>query len=99
MSTIACVPSFTYLPVCLRLSFGGPITAAPSSADPQNPRQFCCGRMARREQWETLPLDKPSITPYLPAQNPTHTAIVVCPGGGYVTLAIDKEGTAGRSAG
>jgi acetyl esterase/lipase len=39
------------------------------------------------------PLDKPVITPYLPAQNPTHTAIVVCPGGGYVMLAIDKEGT------
>jgi acetyl esterase/lipase len=39
------------------------------------------------------PLDKPTLTPYLPAQNPTHTAIVVCPGGGYAMLAIDKEGT------
>ena len=39
------------------------------------------------------PLDKPILTPYLPAQNPTHTAIVVCPGGGYAMLAIDKEGT------
>ncbi|HUV97644.1 MAG TPA: alpha/beta hydrolase [Acidobacteriaceae bacterium] len=38
-------------------------------------------------------LDKPILTPYLPAQNPTHTAIVVCPGGGYSMLAIDKEGT------
>ena len=37
-------------------------------------------------------LDKPTVTPYLPAQNPTHTAIVVCPGGGYVTLAISYEG-------
>lgn len=26
-------------------------------------------------------LDKPTITIYLPAQNPTHTGIVVCPGG------------------
>ncbi|MGB6305245.1 MAG: alpha/beta hydrolase [Acidobacteriaceae bacterium] len=39
------------------------------------------------------PLDKPILTPYLPAQNPTHTAIVVCPGGGYAELAVDKEGT------
>ena len=39
------------------------------------------------------PLDKPVLTPYLPAQNPTRTAIVVCPGGGYAMLAIDKEGT------
>ncbi|MGB8479987.1 MAG: alpha/beta hydrolase [Acidobacteriaceae bacterium] len=39
------------------------------------------------------PLDTPTLTPYLPAKNPTHTAIVVCPGGGYAMLAIDKEGT------
>lgn len=38
-------------------------------------------------------LDKPSITAYIPANNPTHTAVVVCPGGGYVMLAVDKEGT------
>lgn len=37
--------------------------------------------------------DKPTITPYLPAQNPTHTGIVICPGGGYEHLATDKEGT------
>lgn len=38
-------------------------------------------------------LDKPTITPYLPAQNPTHTAVVICPGGGYAHLAIGLEGT------
>lgn len=38
-------------------------------------------------------LDKPTITPYLPAQNPTHTAVVICPGGGYSHLAIGLEGT------
>lgn len=37
-------------------------------------------------------LDKPTITPYIPAQNPTHTAIVICPGGGYEHLAITYEG-------
>lgn len=39
------------------------------------------------------PLDKPSITAYLPAQNPTHTAVVICPGGGYAHLAMVKEGS------
>jgi acetyl esterase/lipase len=29
---------------------------------------------------------------YLPAQNPTHTAVLVCPGGGYRYLALDNEG-------
>ena len=37
-------------------------------------------------------LDKPTLTPYLPAQNPTHTAVVICPGGGYAHLAITYEG-------
>ncbi len=41
----------------------------------------------------TEPADKPTLTIYLPAQNPTHTGIVICPGGGYIELAIDKEGT------
>lgn len=38
-------------------------------------------------------LDKPTLTVYLPTQNPTHTGIVVCPGGGYGMLATDLEGT------
>lgn len=38
-------------------------------------------------------LDKPTITPYLPAQNPTRSAIVICPGGGYEHLAMGYEGT------
>lgn len=37
--------------------------------------------------------DKPNLTFY-PAPNPapTHTAVVVCPGGGYANLAVDHEG-------
>ena len=38
--------------------------------------------------------DKPTITAYIPASNPTKTAVVVVPGGGYVNLATAKEGTA-----
>jgi acetyl esterase/lipase len=37
--------------------------------------------------------DRPTITPYLvPAGHGTGTAVVVCPGGGYVNLAMDHEG-------
>jgi acetyl esterase/lipase len=38
---------------------------------------------------------EPSITAFLPpASRANGTAVVVCPGGGYTVLAIDKEGTA-----
>ncbi|GAC1360240.1 MAG: alpha/beta hydrolase [Acidobacteriaceae bacterium] len=36
--------------------------------------------------------DRPSLTVFLPAANPTKTAVVIAPGGGYAHLAIDKEG-------
>ncbi len=36
---------------------------------------------------------RPSLTPFLPAQ-PSGTAAVVIPGGGYTSLMLDKEGTA-----
>jgi acetyl esterase/lipase len=38
-------------------------------------------------------LDVPMLTPYLPAQtNAFQTGVVICPGGGYVRLAMDHEG-------
>jgi acetyl esterase/lipase len=38
-------------------------------------------------------IDKPTLTPYLvPAGRGTGTAVVVCPGGGYLHLAMDHEG-------
>lgn len=41
----------------------------------------------------TADADKPSITPYLvPADRATGTAVIVCPGGGYAHLSMDKEG-------
>ncbi|MGC8793894.1 MAG: alpha/beta hydrolase [Bryobacteraceae bacterium] len=37
--------------------------------------------------------DKPTLTVYLPAaERAVPTAVVVCPGGGYATLAMDHEG-------
>ena len=38
-------------------------------------------------------VDVPAIGIYLPKANPTHTLVVVAPGGGYTHLAIQKEGT------
>ncbi len=40
----------------------------------------------------TAEADKPSLTVFLPAANPTKTGIVIAPGGGYAHLAMDKEG-------
>jgi acetyl esterase/lipase len=38
-----------------------------------------------------------SLTCYAPAQNRAGTAVVVCPGGGYTHLALEKEGTRAAS--
>ena len=37
--------------------------------------------------------DKPSLTAYLPASNPTKTAVIVAPGGAYVHLSMVREGS------
>ena len=38
-------------------------------------------------------IDQPTLTAYLPASNPTKTAVVVAPGGGYAHLSMVKEGS------
>ena len=40
----------------------------------------------------TADIDTPTIAVYLPAANPTKTAVVIAPGGGYVHLSMQKEG-------
>jgi len=41
----------------------------------------------------SAPEDQPSITPYvLPKGTGSGTAVVICPGGGYQNLSMDKEG-------
>jgi acetyl esterase/lipase len=42
----------------------------------------------------TEDVDVPTLTAYLPASNPTRTAVIVAPGGGYAHLSMDKEGSA-----
>ena len=47
-------------------------------------------RRARRSSDE----DKPTLTPYIvPQGKGTGTAVIVCPGGGYEHLSMDKEGS------
>ena len=36
--------------------------------------------------------DRPNLTIYLPHANEAHSAVIVCPGGGYGMLAVDHEG-------
>ena len=36
--------------------------------------------------------DRPTLQAFLPAENPTGTAVVILPGGGYQHLAVPKEG-------
>src|SRR5438128_999703 len=38
--------------------------------------------------------DRPTIDVYLPAANPTHSAVLVIPGGGYHDVVDDREGAA-----
>ncbi len=40
----------------------------------------------------TADADIPTIAVYLPKSNPTKTAVVIAPGGGYVHLSMQKEG-------
>jgi acetyl esterase/lipase len=39
------------------------------------------------------PADIPTLDVYLPSQNPSRTAVMVCPGGGYRYLSLENEGS------
>ena len=41
----------------------------------------------------TAEADVPALTAYLPAANPTRTAVIVAPGGGYAHLSMTSEGS------
>ena len=69
-----------------------PDAAAPSDpeADATTPKDdLVAGRPVVRLGHVSIP----TLTVYQPASNPTGTAVVVFPGGGYSILAIDLEGT------
>lgn len=37
-------------------------------------------------------IDTPTLASYIPADNPTRTAVIIAPGGGYAHLSMQKEG-------
>jgi len=41
----------------------------------------------------TTEVDQPTLTAYLPAQNPTRTGVIIAPGGSYTHLSMEKEGS------
>ena len=56
-------------------------------------RRNCSGRRARLAPWARRIVDKPALT-HLPAtsEKASGAGVVICPGGGYRDLAMDKEG-------
>ncbi len=61
-----------------------PVEAQPTVVERGNPQRP--NRSIRR-------VISPTLTTYLPANNPTGAAVILCPGGGYGSLAIDLHGT------
>jgi len=81
------------LPLLLLVFFAISIASAqqPAIADPSHPAlplwsSGAPGAIGTAEE------DTPTLAAYLPTQNPTHSAVIVAPGGGYAHLAMDKEG-------
>lgn len=69
------------------------IAATPWTRRTATASSCCCGPRARRAPSLTNPRDKPKLTIYrAPAASANGAAAVVCPGGGYRTLASDHEG-------
>ena len=64
--------------------------AAPAASGPAPMQLWASGAPGALGDAED---DKPTITAYIPASNPTKTAVVIAPGGGYVHLSMVKEGS------
>ena len=67
----------------------GPKTSAGPEANIATAKDIIAGRPIIR----LANVSDPTITLFEAADNPTHRAVVVFPGGGYTILAIDLEGT------
>ena len=70
-----------------------PPDSVPSTAPEADASTSKDGLVAGRPVVRLGHVSVPTLTVYQPASNPTGTAVVVFPGGGYSILAIDLEGT------
>lgn len=83
----------TFLLVVSLLSIFTPAAAQPAPADKPNFRLIELWPKGAPGATGTSDEDKPAIIPVLPdAANNTGAAILICPGGGFTTRAVDHEG-------
>jgi acetyl esterase/lipase len=77
------------LTIAMMCAFGGALMAQPRPPEPQ----LLWPNGAPGAQG-TEDIDKPTITPYVvKGERATGTAVIVCPGGSYVHLSMEKEGS------
>ncbi len=86
---------FCALPLLAQAMVSGPVARSPadSSSTAASPQPVPLWPNGAPGTTAANAHDIPTLTTYLPTQNPTHTGIILCPGGGYQMLALDKEGT------
>ena len=71
-----------------------PILAVSLTAQPKPPAPIPLWANGAPGALGTADEDTPTITPYLaPAARAVGTAVIVCPGGGYLHLSMEKEGS------
>jgi acetyl esterase/lipase len=71
------------------------LTLAAGALQAQEPKAELLGPAGAPGALGAQPEDQPSLTPFvLPKGSGSGTAVVICPGGGYQNLSMDKEGYA-----
>jgi acetyl esterase/lipase len=71
----------------------GQVQAPPAGGVPAGPQPMALWSSGAPGAVGTADDDTPTITAYIPATNPTKTAVVIAPGGGYQHLSMVKEGS------
>jgi acetyl esterase/lipase len=78
----------------MRILIAGAILAASLTAQPKPPSPIPLWANGAPGALGTADEDTPTITPYIaPAARAVGTAVIVCPGGGYLHLSMEKEGS------
>jgi acetyl esterase/lipase len=78
----------------MRIFIVAAVLTASLTAQPQAPKPIPLWADGAPGALGTADEDTPTITPYLaPAARAVGTAVIVCPGGGYLHLSMEKEGS------
>jgi acetyl esterase/lipase len=82
-------PGHTEVPI-----WPGAVPDAQPVAEPENETTMVTDSLVAGRPWVSIgKVSRPTMTVYSPKENNTGAAVVVFPGGGYMILAIDLEGT------